>query len=170
MERLPMRKIKDVLRLRASGYSTRKIADSLGLGRTAAGNYLRRAAQAGLSWADVQGLDEAVMERLLFGQAAGAEGHPFFLPDWADVYRELKRPGVTLHLLWEEYRACHPDDGYGYSAYCQHYRAWVKRLSPSMRQRHVAGEKLFVDYSGVRMEVTDPATGTRRPVVPLSCS
>ena len=164
MERLPMRKIKDVLRLRASGYSTRKIADSLGLGRTAAGNYLRRAAQAGLSWADVQGLDEVVLERLLFGQAAGAEGHPFFLPDWADVYRELKRPGVTLHLLWEEYRACHPDDGYGYSAYCQHYRAWVKRLSPSMRQRHVAGEKLFVDYSGVRMEVTDPATGTRRPV------
>ena len=164
MERLPMRKIKDVLRLRASGCSTRRIADSLGLGRTSTRNYLQRAAEAGLSWPEVQGLDEIALERRLFRQAGGAEDDPFALPDWADINRELKRSGVTLRLLWEEYRACHPDDGYGYSAYCQRYRAWVKRLSPSMRQRHVAGEKLFVDYSGVRMEVTDPVTGTRRPV------
>lgn len=164
MERLPMRKIKDVLRLRASGYSTRRIADSLGLGRTSTRNYLQRAAEAGLSWPDAQDLDECALERQLFHQVAGAADHPFVMPDWAEINRELKRSGVTLRLLWEEYRACHPDDGYGYSAWCQHYRAWVKRLSPSMRQRHVAGEKLFVDYSGVRMEVTDPATGTRRPV------
>lgn len=164
MERLPMRKIKDVLRLRASGYSTRKIAQSLGLGRSSARNYIQRAAQAGLSWPEVQELDEAALERRLFRQVAGADGHPFFMPDWTAVNRELKQPGVTLRLLWEEYRACHPSDGYGYSAYCQHYRAWLKRLSPSMRQRHVAGEKMFVDYSGARMEVTDPATGTRRPV------
>jgi len=159
-----MRKIKDVLRLRASGYSTRKIAQSLGLCRGSARNYIQRAVEAGLSWPDVQDLDEGALERQLFRQIVCAEGHPFVMPDWGDINRELKRSGVTLRLLWEEYRACHPDDGYGYSAYCQHYRAWVKRLSPSMRQRHVAGEKLFVDYSGVRMEVTDPATGTRRPV------
>lgn len=164
MERLPMRKIKDVLRLRASGYSTRRISDSLGLGRTSTRNYLQRAAEAGLSWPDVQALDESVLEQRLFHQVASAGGHPFVTPAWAEINRELKRSGVTLRLLWEEYRACHPDDGYGYSAWCQHYRAWVKRLSPSMRQRHVAGERLFVDYSGVRMEVTDPATGTRRPV------
>ena len=164
MERLLMRKIKDVLRLRASGYSTRKIAQSLGLCRGSARNYIQRAVEAGLSWPDVQDLDEGALERQLFRQIVCAEGHPFVMPDWGDINRELKRSGVTLRLLWEEYRACHPDDGYGYSAYCQHYRAWVKRLSPSMRQRHVAGEKLFVDYSGVRMEVTDPATGTRRPV------
>ncbi|SLN76950.1 IS21 family transposase [Roseisalinus antarcticus] len=164
MERLPMRKIKDVLRLRASGYSTRRISNSLGLGRTSTRNYLQRAAEAGLSWPDVQALDEGVLERQLFHQVASAGGHPFVMPDWAEINRELKRSGVTLRLLWEEYRVCHPDDGYGYSAWCQHYRAWVKRLSPSMRQRHVAGEKVFVDYSGVRMEVTDPATGTRYPV------
>jgi len=164
MERLPMRKIKDVLRLRASGYSTRRIADSLRLGRTSTQNYLQRASAAGLSWPDVQDLDEIALERQLFRQVAGSEAPLFVEPDWAEVNRELKRSGVTLRLLWEEYRACHPNDGYGYSAWCQHYRAWVKRLSPSMRQRHVAGEKLFVDYSGVRMEVTDPVTGTRRPV------
>jgi len=159
-----MRKIKDVLRLRASGHSTRKIAQSLGLGRSSARNYIQRAAEAGLSWPDVQNLDEGALERKLFHQVTDAQADPFVKPDWSEVYRELKRSGVTLRLLWEEYRACHPDDGYGYSAYCQHYRAWVKRLSPSMRQRHVAGEKLFVDYSGVRMEVTDPTTGMRRPV------
>jgi transposase len=164
MERLPMRKIKDVLRLRAAGYSARRIADSLGLGRTSARNYLERAEKAGLSWPDVSDLDEDALEHRLFGREARPEGHRFVEPDWAVVNQELKRPGVTLLLLWEEYRARHPSDGYAYSAYCQHYRAWVKRLSPSMRQRHVAGEKMFVDYSGVRMEVTDPATGKRRPV------
>ena len=164
MERLPMRKIKDVLRLRAAGYSARRIADSLGLGRTSARNYLERAEKAGLSWPDVADLDEDALEHRLFGREARPEGHRFVEPDWAEVNQELKRPGVTLLLLWEEYRARHPSDGYAYSAYCQHYRAWVKRLSPSMRQRHVAGEKMFVDYSGVRMEVTDPATGMQRPV------
>ncbi len=132
MERLPMRKIKDVLRLRASGYSTRKIAASLGMSRTSARNYLQRAANAGFSWPEVQDVDEGGLERKLFRQVAGAEDPPFVMPDWAEINRELKRSGVTLRLLWEEYRACHPDDGYGYSAYCQHYRAWVKRLSPSM--------------------------------------
>lgn len=164
MERLPMRKIKDVLRLRAAGYSARRIADCLGLGRTSARNYLERAEKAGLSWPDVADLDEDTLEHRLFGREARPEGHRFVEPDWAEISQELKRPGVTLLLLWEEYRARHPGDGYAYSAYCQHYRAWVKRLSPSMRQRHVAGEKMFVDYSGVRMEVTDPATGTHRPV------
>ena len=152
MERLPMRKIKDVLRLRAAGYSARRIADSLGLGRTSARNYLERAEKAGLSWPDVADLDEDALEHRLFGREARPEGHRFVEPDWAEVNQELKRPGATLLLLWDEYRARHPGDGYAYSAYCQHYRAWVKRLSPSMRQRHAAGEKMFVDYSGVRME------------------
>src|SRR5262249_42529583 len=72
--------------------------------------------------------------------------------------RELRRPGVTLQLLWEEHRAVHPD-GYGYSRYCELYRAWAVRLSPTMRQSHVAGERLFVDYAGTTLEVIDPSTG-----------
>ena len=111
MERLPMRKIKDVLRLRASGYSTRRIADSLGLGRTSTQNYLQRASAAGLSWPDVQDLDEVALERQLFRQVAGAEDPLFMEPDWAEVNRELKRSGVTLRLLWEEYRARHENGG-----------------------------------------------------------
>jgi len=80
------------------------------------------------------------------------------LPDWPMVHRELKRPGVTLQLLWEEYRARHPQ-GYGYSRFCELYRAWAKRLSPTMRQSHVAGERLFVDYAGTRLQVFDATTG-----------
>jgi len=79
-------------------------------------------------------------------------------PDWPMIRRELRRPGVTLTLLWEEYRAAHPG-GYGYSRFCELYRLWEGRLSPVMRQHHVAGEKMFVDYAGATFEVVDPATG-----------
>jgi transposase len=74
------------------------------------------------------------------------------------VHRELKRPGVTLELLWQEYRDEHPD-GYGYSQFCELYRAWKKRVSPTMRQTHIAGERMFVDYAGTKLEMVEPTTG-----------
>jgi transposase len=77
---------------------------------------------------------------------------------FAQVHRELKRPGVTLQLLWEEHRAAHPD-GYGYSRFCELFRAWEKRLSPSMRQVHIAGERMFVDYAGKKLAIIDGTTG-----------
>lgn len=162
MRRLPMRKIEDVLRLHARGLSTRRISLATGVGKTTVIEYLRRATTAGLSWPLPAGLDEAALERLLFPPPPPAKGRRFAEPDWAAVHRELKRPGVTLALLWDEYRGRHPD-GYGYSAFCEHYRRWTGRLSPVMRQRHVAGERMFVDYSGTKMTVTDPATGAARP-------
>ena len=83
------------------------------------------------------------------------------LPDWPLLHRELKRPGVTLSLLWEEYRAVHRD-GYGYSRFCDLYRDWRGWLAPTMRQTHVAGDKLFVDYAGARADVIDGLTGEVR--------
>ena len=84
-------------------------------------------------------------------------------PTWPEVHQELKRPGVTLQLLWEEYRAAHRD-GYGYSQFCERYRQWRRALKPSMRQVHRAGEKLFVDFSGQAADLVDPATGEEIPV------
>ena len=162
MRRLPMRKIKDVLRLHAAGRSARQIGPSVGVGRSTVAEYLRRAEVAGLSWPLPEGLDDETLERRLFPPTPPAKGRQFAEADWAAVHRELKRPGVTLVLLWDEYRGRHPD-GYGYSAFCEHYRRWVGRLSPVMRQRHAAGERMFVDYSGTRMAVIDPATGVARP-------
>jgi hypothetical protein len=79
-------------------------------------------------------------------------------PDWAAVHRELRRPGMTLQLLWEEHRAVHPD-GYGYSRFCGLYRTWEARLSPTMRQSRVAGERMFVDYAGTTLTVIDGLHG-----------
>ena len=162
MRRLPMRKIKDVLRLHAAGRSARQIGPSVGVGRSTVAEYLRRAEVAGLSWPLPEGLDDETLERRLFPPTPPAKGRQFAEADWAAVHRELKRPGVTLALLWDEYRGQHHPDGYGYSAFCEHYRRWVGRLSPVMRQRHAAGERMFVDYSGTRMAVINPATGVAR--------
>jgi transposase len=160
-ERLPMRKIRDVLRLSASGLSKRKIAASLGLSATAAGDCIRRARAAGVAWPQVAELTDAALERLLYPVARTLE-HRQPQPDWAKVHSELNRAGVTLQLLWEEYRTVHRD-GYGYTQFCELYKRWKLRLSPTMRQRHVAGERLFVDYAGKTLELIDGITGEVGP-------
>jgi transposase len=158
--RLPMRKIRDVLRLRAGGMSKRKIAASLSIGVTAAGDCVRRARRAGLGWPLPETLSDEALERLLYPPPLLAQDQRP-QPDWPAIRRELRRPGVTLQLLWEEHRGVHPD-GYGYSRYCELYRAWERRLSPTMRQHHVAGERMFVDYAGTTLEVMDATTGEVR--------
>jgi len=160
-ERLPMRKIRDVLRLSAAHLSTRRIAVSLNIGTTSAGDYLRRARRAGLAWPLPEGLCDEALERLLFPPPVAISQDRRPPPDLPALHRELRRPGVTLSLLWEEYRAAHPE-GYGYSRFCDLYRAWKGKLKPTMRQAHLAGEKMFVDYAGTTAEVIDPLTGETR--------
>ncbi len=157
-KRLPMRKIRDVLRLEASGLSRRQIAASLNIGRTAAGTYLDRAHAAGLSWPLPDDLSDEALERLLFPPPVKVLKGQRAEPDWALLHLELRKPNVTLSLLWEEYRAIHLS-GYGYSRFCDLYRAWKGRLTPTMRQKHFAGEKMFVDYTGATVEVIDGSSG-----------
>jgi transposase len=153
-----MRKVRDVLRLSAAGLSKRKIAASLGMSATAARDCIWRAHRAGLAWPLLADLTDEELEYRLYPPPTVAARDRRPQPEWAAVHRELRRPGVTLQLLWEEHRAVHPD-GYGYSRYCELYRAWAVRLSPTMRQSHVAGERMFVDYAGTTLEVIDPSTG-----------
>ena len=124
------------------------------------GLLLQRARSAEMCWPLPEDLtDEALEARLFPASTALAEikaRRP--QPDWRTIHRELRRKGVTLQLLWEEHRAAHPN-GYGYSRFCDLYRAWEARLSPTMRQTHVAGERLFVDYAGTTLEVIDGLTG-----------
>ncbi|MGA7450601.1 MAG: IS21 family transposase [Rhodoplanes sp.] len=163
-QRLPMRKIRDVLRLTAAGMSSREIAASLVVGATTVVDCLQRARAAGVSWPLLDDLsDEALEARLFPASTALAEiraRRP--QPHWPTIHRELRRPGVTLQLVWEEHRAAHPE-GYGYSRFCELYRAWEGRLSPTMRQTHVAGERLFVDYAGTTLDVIDASTGEAMP-------
>jgi len=161
-KRLSMRKIKEVLRLKwAKDLSNRQIARICGIGRPTVAEYLRRAEAAGLTWPLPAGLDEAALERRLFPPPPALPAQVRGLPDWAVVHRALKRKGVTLFLLWQEYRQAHPE-GYQYSWFCEHYRAWQGKLDVVMRQDHRAGEKLFVDYAGQTVPVVDRATGESR--------
>jgi len=161
MKRLPMRKIREALRLRAEGFSGRRVAQSLSLGRATVAEYFRRADVAGLSWPLPIHLLDVDLEQRLFPYSPGKARGSVPKPDWAYVHAELRRKGVTLSLLWEEYRGVHPD-GYGYSRYCELYTRWEGKLSPVMRQRHPAGERLFVDYAGHTVDVVCPKTGEVR--------
>ena len=162
-ERLSMRKVREVLRLRhASGASVRMIARSVGVGHTTVAEYLRRAAVLGITWPVPAALDDVALERRLFAPAGFHPVPTRAMPDWNHVHAELRRRGVTLLLLWEEYRAEQPD-GYGYSRFCDLYIDWRRGISATMRQTHVAGEKLFVDYAGDTVPVFDGATGEERP-------
>jgi transposase len=139
------------------------VAASLSIGGTTVIDCLQRARAAGVSWPLPEGITDEILEARLYpaATAIAAMSTRRPQPDWAAVHRELRRPGVTLQLLWEEYRAAHPN-GYGYSRYCELYRAWEVRLSPTMRQTHVAGERMFVDYAGATLVVIDASTGAAR--------
>jgi hypothetical protein len=154
-----MRKIRDVLRLtHALGMSRRLVGEATGIGKTAVGECARRAAVAGLSWPIPDEIDDAELERRLFPPPDAASSTSRTEPDWSHNHAELKRRGVTLALLWQEYRAEHAQ-GYAYSWFCERYSDWRKRISPTMRQTHLAGEKLFVDWAGDTMPVFDATTG-----------
>ena len=147
-QRLPMRQVREVLRLKhVCGHSGHRIAAMVGVSRYTVTEYLRRAAVVGITWPVPPDLDDAALERKLFTPPFASMEALRPQPDWPRIHAELRRPGVTLLLLWEEYRAGQPD-GYGYSRFCDLYSAWRGRLSPTMRQVHPAGERLFVDYPG----------------------
>jgi len=161
-QRLPMRQVREVLRLKyVCGHSGHQIAAMVGISRYTVAEYLRRADVIGIRWPVPLELDDAALERRLFTPAFGL-GEPVRpQPDWPLVHAELRRPGVTLLLVWQEYRAGQAE-GYGYSRFCDLYAVWRGRLSPTMRQTHPAGERMFVDYAGQTVEIIDAATGEVR--------
>jgi transposase len=158
---LTMRQIRELLRLKTCEpqLGTRIVAQRLGVASSTVHDTLSRLTAAGLSWPLPDELTDDVLEQRLFrgvGRKSGDRKLPE--PDWPSQIREMKRSGVTLQILWEEYRQIHPD-GYQYSRFCDLYRAFEKRVSPTMRQHHVAGDKTFVDYSGKKVDIINPETG-----------
>lgn len=156
-----MRKITEILRLHHSGlYSRRAIARMIGASPTTVSDYLARAQLAGLGFPLPDELDDAAVNALLFPPSPPSSVLRVE-PDWPALHQELRRKGVTLELLWQEYKAETPG-GLQYSAFCDHYRRWRKTLAVTLRQHHTPGEKLFVDYAGQTVEVIDPHTGEIR--------
>jgi transposase len=150
-----MRKLKEVLRLKLEArLSHEQIAAALDLSKGVVTKYVGLAATAGLDWVAVQSLDDVTLERRLLACPQRLRHH--VQPDFGRIHHELRRKGVTLMLLWEEYRAEYAErQTYGYSQFCENYRHFAKRLKRSMRQIHRAGEKLFIDFAGPTLALTD---------------
>ena len=158
-----MRKIRDVLRYRHStGLSLETIARALSISKGVVAKYLRLASDASVGWPLPEDLDDAALERRLYQQPS-ARAPTFAEPNYAEVHQELKRKGVTLVLLWEEYQRTAGEASFQYTAFCTHYRMWAGKLKRSMRQVHRAGEKLFADYAGPTVPIIDARTGEIRP-------
>lgn len=159
-ERLLMRKAKEILRTKLElGYSNREAARAVGVSSASVVNVMRRAVDAGLrNYGDVEALREDELAAKLYPENGSAGSFPRPEPDCAWIQRERSRPGVTLELLHLEYLDQHPG-GYQYTSFCDRYRAFQKRRGLVMRQHHLAGDKLFVDYSGKKAQLVDRATG-----------
>ena len=156
---LSMRQLRHLLRLHHDGVSAREIGRRLGVARSTIQDNLKRTAAVGLAWPLADDVTDEALEHRLFGRAGAPTGQRRRVePNWAALARELKRPGVTMTILWEEYREVHPE-GYGYSRFCDLLRGFERRLTPVMRQHHVAGDKAFVDYSGKRIGIEAAAGG-----------
>jgi transposase len=160
---LSMRHINEILRLKhEKRLSVREIACSCGLPASTVGDYIKRAQAASLGWPLPEPLsEEELLARLMGGGADAAEAaatpsRP--TPDWAKVHQELRRKGVTLQLLWQEYRQDHPE-GYGRSRFCELYQQWASKIDPVLRQHHEPGEKMFVDWAGQKVPIHNSSDG-----------
>lgn len=158
-KKLPMRKITEILRLRAAGMAERPIAASVGVSASTVHEYLARAEAAGLRWPLPEGMDDESLEALLFPPPTAELSARRPVPDWRQVHREIKRGRhVTLRLVWLEWRADNPD-GWGYSQFCWHYSRWLATQDVVMRLSYAAGERMFVDFSGDKAPYVEPDTG-----------
>jgi transposase len=145
-----------------AGLGAQQVSLATGLPRTTVRRYREKAIQHDLTWPLPEGMDDRALEEHLFGRrpatgpAQATSARP--QPDWDEVHRELRRPHVTLQLLWQEYKERHPD-GFQYSWFAEHYRRWARTLDVVLRQEHRAGEKLFVDFAGRTIPIVESTTG-----------
>ena len=155
-----MKKIKDVLRLRfITNISYRQISRALNTPSSTAADYCKRFEITNYSIDEFLSLDEDEIYQLLFPEKSLPKTYKTRpKPNVEYIHKEIAKKGVTFELLWQEYKEQHPD-GYGCSQFKEYYYKYKKRLNPSMRQTYIAGEKMFVDYSGLTVPVIDLSTG-----------
>jgi len=158
--RIVMRKIREVLRLRlGEGLTLRTVAAVSGLPYTTVSDHVARAVRCGFGWPLPDGVDDNELEKKLFAREPSPPKETRPVPDWGWVRKQLSRVGVTLMLLWVEFKELHPDT-YEYTQFVRYYRQWEQRCDLVMRQEHRAGQKLFVDFAGKKaIQIRNPATG-----------
>ncbi len=162
-KRLSVRKTKEILRLRlGEERSLREVGRSVKNSPSVVHDCAVRFRAAGLTWPLDPEMDDDELTARLYGSDETVRGGAKAKLDLADIHKELRRKGVTLSLLWEEYKQAHPDDGYQYSQFCELHRQYSKKLDVTMRQTHKAGDKGFVDWSGDGIDIVDRETGEVR--------
>jgi transposase len=148
-----MRQVREILRVKFfNKLSVREVARSCGLPVSTVGDYIQRAEAAGLSWPLPEGMADSELQAKLLGGSVASVTPPREAPSWPQIHEQLRRKGVTLHLLWQEYRHAQPD-GFRYSRFCELYREWAEKLEPVMRLPHEPGEKVFVDWAGMTVPI-----------------
>jgi len=158
-EKLSVRKIREILRLKyEAGLSNRAIARACCISNSTVGDYVVRAKRAELSWPLAEEQTEEELYQLLFPEVKRPKMVERPMPNWETVHLELARQGVTLQLLWQEYRDEHPD-GYGYTQFREHYQRWNQIHTTSMRLPRKGGEVVEVDYAGMTVPIMNPETG-----------
>lgn len=156
--RLSMRKISEILRQRYElKHSYRDIGHSLNISISTVALYLTQARRANIEWPLPSNITEQELHDLIFLPPIKSDSEKP-LPDFEKIHQEYRKKGVTLRLLWREYRDIHPK-GLSYNRFCNRYQAYAKTIEPVMRQTHKAGEKTFVDYAGLTVEWIDQFTG-----------
>ena len=161
MRRVSMSKIKEVLRLKyRNQLSNRQIQTMTGVSRNSVANYIKSYIELGSSLDEVLNLSDVDLAQLFISKRPiqAKKSLDVIHPDWNEVHEELSRKGMTRKLLWEEYKEKQPSL-YSYSQFNRYYKKFIKTVNPSMRQVHYSGDKLFIDYSGVTMPITDQITG-----------
>ncbi len=154
---LSMRKVREILRLALScGMGQREISRCCSVSPSTVGNYLFIAQEKNLSYAEISRMSDEQLRLVFQCKKQGQKSRP--QPNWEEIHRELKKKGVTLQLLWQEYKQAHPD-GWQSTQFCEHYNRWRGKLDVSMRQSHKAGERMFVDYAGMTVPVTERRSG-----------
>jgi transposase len=158
-ERLTVKKIKEVMRLKYEvKLSNRAIAGACKVSNSTVGEYLRRAEAAGIGW-PLGEIGEDDLCQKLFPEKAAVSERKYPLPDWEAVQKDKRKKGVTLQLLWQEYKEKYPE-GYQYSQFCEHFQRWKNsQVEPTRHIEHIGGEQMQVDYAGLKVPVTDPETG-----------
>lgn len=153
------RKMKEILRLYFSlNLSIHQVAKSLNLSSGVVHKYITRAKEHGLGWPLTKPYDDDEELEQLLKQTKIPKQQEI---NWFDIHQELKRKGVTLQLIYDESSSANVTQ-LSYSHFCRRYRQWKATQPRSMRQNHKAGDKVFVDYSGLTVDIIDPETGAIR--------
>lgn len=158
-----MEKLKEIIRLGSElSLSNRAIARALKVSRPVVSQYMSDFKATGLNYSEIRGLShDDLLELISRNKRLGNQRYEVLLERFKDYLKELKRPGVTLQVLWEEYKQAYPD-GYSYSQFCYHFQIWRNGSALTMHIEHKAGDKMFVDFTGKKLYVTDPKTGAKR--------